>query len=259
MKRFISVLKSNTFIYILGAFFILGLWYIISLAQGHGNIVFPTPIDTFVKTGEILSKAYIYKCLGWTILRTLIAFGISFAAALILGILAGRFPKFYVFLKPLVIVLKSAPTAAFIFLFLIIVGSKYASIFIVFLISFPILFESVVGGLNSVSVDINNALKIDSGNKIKGFFMVKLPLAIPYIIVGLLSSFALSFKISIMAEIIAGDTNYGLGSAITAYRSMDPTDLTPIFSVTLIAILIILFVDILTLLFKYFFKGKLDY
>ena len=64
MKRFISVLKSNTFIYILGAFFILGLWYIISLAQGHGNIVFPTPIDTFVKTGEILSKAYIYKCLG---------------------------------------------------------------------------------------------------------------------------------------------------------------------------------------------------
>ena len=258
MKTFISILKSKTFIYTLGVIFILVLWQVISIAQGHGNLVFPTPIETFVRAGQILSKAYIYKCIGWTVLRLLIAFSISFAAALVLGILSGRFPRFYIFLKPLSIVLKSAPTAAFIFLFLIITDSKYASIYIVFLVSFPILFESVVGGLNSVGEDINNALKIDSGDKIQGFFRVKLPLAIPYIIVGLLSSFALSFKTSIMAEIIAGDTDYGLGSAITAYRSMDPTDLTPIFSVTLIAILIILFVDILTLLFKYFFKGKLS-
>ena len=207
MKKFITALKSNTFIYILGVFFIVGIWYIISLSQGHGNIVFPLPHETFVKTGEILSKAYIYKCIGWTILRTLIGFGIAFASALILGLLSGRFPKVYVFLKPLVIVLKSAPTAAFIFLFLILVGSKFASIFIVILIAFPILFEAVVGGLNSISPEVNDAMRIDTGNAFKAFFQVKLPLAIPYIVVGLLSSLALSFKTSIMAEIIAGDTS----------------------------------------------------
>ena len=257
MKKFISALNSNTFFYILGIFFIFGVWYIISISQGYGNIVFPTPIETFAKTGEILSRSYIYKCIGWTLLRTLIGFGISFATAVILGIIAGRFPKFYVFLKPFIIVLKSAPTAAFIFLFLIIVGSRYASIFIVFLISFPILFESVVGGINSVSKEINDALKVDSGNKIKGFLKIKLPLAIPYIVVGLLSSLALSFKTSIMAEIIAGDTNYGLGSSITAYRSMDPTDLTPIFAVTLIAITLVLIIDISLLITKHFYQKKI--
>ena len=256
MKKFITALKSNTFIYILGVFFIVGIWYIISLSQGHGNIVFPLPHETFVKTGEILSKAYIYKCIGWTILRTLIGFGIAFASALILGLLSGRFPKVYVFLKPLVIVLKSAPTAAFIFLFLILVGSKFASIFIVILIAFPILFEAVVGGLNSISPEVNDAMRIDTGNALIAFFQVKLPLAIPYIVVGLLSSLALSFKTSIMAEIIAGDTNYGLGSAIIAYRSMDPTDLTPIFAVTLIAILLVLIVDIVTLVIKFVLHKK---
>ena len=254
MKKFISVLNSHAFIYILGVFFIIGIWYIISLSQGHGNIVFPTPHETFIKTGEILSKAYIYKCIGWTILRTLIGFGSSFVIALTLGLLSGRFPKIYTFLKPLVIVLKSAPTAAFIFLFLILVGSRYSSIFIVFLISFPILYEAVVGGLNSISAEINDALKVDCGNVFRSFFVVKLPLAVPYIIVGLLSSLALSFKTSIMAEIIAGDTNYGLGSAITAYRSMDPTDLTPIFAVTLIAIILVLIVDISSLIIKHFAK-----
>lgn len=256
MKKFISVINSHTFLYILGVVFIFGLWWIISISQGHGNIVFPTPIETFAKTGEILSKQYIFKCIGWTLLRTIIAFGASFLSALILGLLSGRFHQLYIFLKPLVIVLKSAPTAAFIFLFLIIVGSKYASIFIVYLISFPILYESVVGGLNSITPEINDALKIDSGDKFKGFFKVKLPLAVPYIVVGLLSSLALSFKTSIMAEIIAGDTNYGLGSAITAYRSMDPTDLTPIFAVTLIAIILVLIVDISTLIIRHFAKLK---
>lgn len=256
MKKFISVLNSHTFIYILGVCFIIGVWFIISVSQGHGNIVFPTPFETFVKTGEILSKAYIYKCIGWTILRTLIGFGSSFVLALTLGLLSARFPKLYIFLKPLVLVLKSAPTAAFIFLFLIIVGSRFASIFIVFLISFPILYEAVVGGLNSVTKEINDALKVDCGNVFRSFFMVKLPLAVPYIVVGLLSSLALSFKTSIMAEIIAGDTDYGLGSAITAYRSLNPTDLTPVFAVTLIAILLVLLVDVSTLIIRHFSKIK---
>ena len=53
-----------------------------------------------------------------------------------------------------------------------------------------------------------------------------------------------------MAEIIAGDTNYGLGSAITSYRNAEPANLTPIFAITLIAIVLILLVDLLSVLIK---------
>ncbi|MBP5694667.1 MAG: ABC transporter permease subunit [Bacilli bacterium] len=250
MKKFISIINSNPFIYFLGILFIFLVWFIISISQGYGNLVFPSPIETFAKTGELLTTAYIYKCIGWTILRTLIGYSISFILSFILGIFAGYFKKFYTFLNPLIVVLKSAPTAAFIFLFLIIVGSKYASIFIVILVSFTILYEATVAGIANIPDHLNDALKIDCGNFFYGFLKVRIPLAFPYLAVGLLSSFALAFKTSIMAEIISGDTNYGLGSAITSFRNSDPTNLSPIFAITLIAIILILIVDIAILILK---------
>lgn len=254
MKKFISIISSNTALYIYGIFFIFILWYVISISQGYGNLIFPTPIETAAKTGEILSKAYIYKCIGMTFYRTLLAFSLSFLAALILGFVAGTFPKFRTFMRPLIILIKAAPTAAFVFLFLVLSGTKYASVYIVIMLAFPILYEAVVSGLTNIPSSITDALKIDSSSVWASFFRVKLPLGIPYILLGLTSSFALSFKTAIMAEIVSGDTNYGLGCAINSYRSSDPTNMTPIFSVALIAIVIILIIDLLS----YFAKKKID-
>lgn len=250
MKKFISILQSNTSLYIYGIFFVFAAWFLISVSQGYGNLVFPNPIETFITLGELLSKPAIYISIGWTLLRTLIGFAIAFVAALILGILSGSFRKFQLFLKPTMVVLKSAPTAAFVFLFLILSGSRYAPIYIVTLLAFPILYEAVVAGLNSITDEINDALKVDSGRFFISLFKVKLPLSLRFIAVGLASSFALSFKTAIMAEIIAGDTNYGLGSMITAYRHSEPANLTPIFAITFIAIVIILLVDLASIFIK---------
>ena len=255
MKKFISILQSNTSLYIYGIFFVFVAWFLISISQGYGNLVFPNPIETFIALGELLSKPAIYISIGWTLLRTLIGFAIAFVAALILGIISGSFRKFQLFLKPTMVVLKSAPTAAFVFLFLILSGSRYAPIYIVTLLAFPILYEAVVAGLNSITDEINDALKVDSGRFFISLFKVKLPLSLRFIAVGLASSFALSFKTAIMAEIIAGDTNYGLGSMITAYRHSEPANLTPIFAITFIAIVIILLVDLASI----FIKSKIKF
>ena len=185
-----------------------------------------------------------------TLLRTLAGFAFAFLIALVLGILAGSFPKFKVFLTPLVTVLKSAPTAAFVFILLVISKSSIAPIYIVILLSFPILYESIIGGINSISEEINDSLKVDSGNFFYSLFRVKLPLSLPYVVVGLASSFALSLKTEIMAEIITANTSYGLGSAITASRIKDPSDLSPIFAIAFIAISIILIVDIVGIVIK---------
>lgn len=247
MKKFTTVLKSNTSLYIYGIFFVFILWYLISISQGYGNLIFPTPHETFIKTIDILSNKTIYVSILWTALRTLIGFLSSLILALIIGLIAGTFSRIQLFLKPIIVVLKSAPTAAFVFLFLILSGSRYAPIYIVFILSFPILYEAIVGGLNNIDKEVLDAVKLDGGDFIKTFTKIKLPLSLPYLLVGIESSFALSFKTCIMAEIIAGDTNYGLGSMITAYRSIEPANLTPIFSITLIAIIIILLIDLASL------------
>ena len=137
---------------------------------------------------------------------------------------------------------------------LILTYLKY--IFIVLLLAFPILYESVVAGINNIDKDVLDALRVDSNGGLKALVKIKLPLAIPYIVVGIASSFALSFKTEIMAEIITGNTDNGLGNAIRGYRNLDSSDLTPIFAITLIAIIIILIVDLLGYFVKRHFEKK---
>ena len=252
MKKFTT---NNYFLYSLGIITVILLWILFSYTLGNGNLYFPTPIETFKKLGELLSGSYIYISIGWTLLRTLIGFFASLLVAAIFGLLAGSFHSVYLFLKPLVTVMKSIPTAALVFLFLVLSGSRFAPVYIVFLLSFPILYESIVGGVKSVPQDINDLLKIDTNGRLKPILMVKVPIAVPYILVGLASSFALSLKTTIMAEIITGDTGAGLGNAIRAYRSLDPTDLSPIFAISLIAIVMILLVDLIGILVEKKFKN----
>ena len=87
-------------------------------------------------------------------------------------------------------------------------------------------------------------------------FKIRVPIAMPYIIVGLASSFALSLKTTIMAEIITGDTGPGLGNAIRAYRSLDPTDLSPVFAISVIAIIIVLIVDLIGLMINKYIENR---
>ena len=250
MKVAKKIFSNNYVLYSLGLIFIFVLWLIISISRGEGNLIFPTPFDTFKTLIDLLAKPYIWNGIAWTLYRTFIGFIISFVFAMILGLLAGNIPQISTFLKPLVSVLKAVPTATLVFLFLVMSGSRYAPIYIVFLISFPILYESFVGGVNSISKEINDALRIDSQKRMIAILRVKVPLAFPYVIVGLASSFALSLKSEIMAEIITGDTGYGLGCAISVYRNSDPSNMTPIFAIAVISIVFILIVDLIVLTFS---------
>ena len=247
MKAFIS---NKGFLFTAGLAFVFLLWLAISLSQGPANLIFPSPASTIGKLGELLGGSYVPRSLGMSILRTLEGFGISFAAALVLGSISGQIKPLQTFLKPLFIVLKSAPTAAFVFLFLVLVGSARAPIFVVILLAFPILYESVVAGFNALPPELLWASRIDSASKWRVLTRIKIPLAGPYIILGLVSSFALSFKTEIMAEIVTGSTGMGLGSAIRYYRNESPTDLTPIFAIALLAILVVIAFDGLSFLTK---------
>lgn len=251
MKKLAKTFTTNNYIlFTFGIIFVFLLWFIFSFSIGKNNLYFPNPIETIKEVFRLLQKKFIYQSIGWTLLRTLIGFSISFVSAMVFGLLAGNVKPIRTFLKPLITVLKSIPTAALVFLFLIMSGSRYAPIYIVFLLSFPILYESFVGGVDSITKDITDALRIDSQRKLDGLFKIKIPLAFPYVVVGLASSFALSLKTEVMAEIITGGTDAGLGCAIQVYRNDDPTNLTPIFAISFIIIVFVLIVDLIGLIVR---------
>ena len=196
-----------------------------------------------------MSKKSTYISILYSLYKMLIGYVVSILLALIIGTIAGLYKKIYILLSPLMTTLKAIPTASLLFLFIVLAGFDNSPIYVVILVSFPILYESIVGGIVNIPSNINDAISLDGGNNIKNTLKVKLPLSINYILVGIASSFSLAFKVEIMSEVLSGSTRYGIGSSIKLSQ-ITSTNMTPIFSWTIIAVLLMLIFDYLAKIIK---------
>ena len=228
--------------FLYGTIFVFLLWWIISLCVN--SLVVPSPIDTIKLMGKYLAEGYTYVCLGYSLLRMVLGFLVAFVIALILGLIVNDNEKLYQFFTPTMTFFKAIPTAALVFLFIVMLGAQQAPMLVVILIAIPILYEAVVGGFKNSSKDVLESGRVDGAGKAKIVLSIQLPLSIPYIIIGMISAFSLSFKIEIMAEVITGSTENGIGCLIKGAQISDPTDLTPIFSYSLIAVILMLVITL---------------
>lgn len=230
--------------YLFGILFIFILWGAISLLFDENNMIFPNMFKVIKKTYLLLGNSFVYKCLGYSLLKLLIGFIGAFILALIVGTIAGTYQKFKYFIYPFIMILKSIPTASLVFLFLVIAGVKYAPIYIVVLICFPILYESVLAGYENIDKSINMAIALEPNSLIVKIIKIRLPLAKPYIVVGIASTLGLSFKIEVMAEVLTGSTTNGIGAAIGYIERTNPTDMVSIFAYSIIAIVISMIISL---------------
>ena len=198
----------------------------------------------------MLKDDYIYRCLLQTMTRMLLGFIISFVLAFVLGVIAGNDERLELLFKPLMNVLRSIPTACLVYLFLVLLGARMTPLFIVVLIAFPILYESVLSGIKSTPIEYLEACRLDGSGIIRENLVLRIPLGFPYILAGIVSTFGLSLKIEIMAEVITGYTRLGIGSAILAQQRSDPTNMVPIFAYGFVVIVLVLFLDLIAFLLK---------
>lgn len=240
MKKYLS---NKIVLNIVGIILFCALWQILSFIIAEDTFIFPGPFKTIKEAINLLGDSYIYKCLYETLLRMIGGYFISFTLAFIIGTIAGNSERIEQLLKPTITIFRSVPTATLVYLFLVVAGARLTPLFIVILVSFPILYESVLGGIKSTPEDLLEASMIDNSSELNTNIKVRIPLAIPYIVVGISSSFGLSLKIEIMAEVITGYTRLGLGSAILAAQRSDPTNMVPVFAYSLIAIIAMLALD----------------
>lgn len=243
MKKLKDFYKSYRHIIwtILGIVGVFLIWWILSLILK--TTLFPGPGKVLPQFFIYLGEGKTYLALGGTLLRLLISIVAGFVFGLLLGIIAGLNEAFRSFIRPLIIVFRTIPTAAVIYILIVLMSPKYAPIIIVFLMTFPILYESIVSGMTSIDQNIIDAASMDGAKTLQKVFRVYLPLSWNYIVLGVVSSVGLGMKVAIMSEILAGtDSADGLGKLI---RSASLTvDMTSIMAYALIAIIIIGLIDI---------------
>ena len=243
-------ISNKQIYYIIGILLLATLWQVLSLWIGQQTMVFPGPVASFRHAFYLLGREYTYRCILATMKRMLEGFFISFAIGLILGVIAGNSEAFDQILRPFITTLRAVPTASLVYLFIVLAGFRKAPVYLVFLISFPIIYEGVKTGVGNVSTSIINATRLDGASFLNENLRVRLPLAFPYIAAALASAFSLCFKIEIMAEVITGSSLPGLGSAILGARSSDPTNMVPVFGYSLIAVALMLLIDYLASLIR---------
>ena len=240
LKKYYNT-HNKWYLTILGIGFVFFVWFIISLIVNSS--LFPHPGIVLPDLGGLLSISSTWSAIGGTLLRMIISFAISIVLALILGYFGGRFHGFYKFLNPLVVSLRTLPTAAIIYVLIVLTKPMFALVIIDTLLMFPILYEAVASGVKNIDKAYIDELKVNGGFTSRGIFQVIVPTAWPSIWLGIVQSIGLGMKVSIMSEVLCGsDKVPGLGRLL--YHGYYDGNITRVFSVAFIAIVLIGITDV---------------
>ncbi|WP_418186165.1 ABC transporter permease [Aliarcobacter vitoriensis] len=222
MKLFIKIIKDfPAYLWsgwgsVASVFLFLALWDFGH--QIYGSLVLPSPKDTFIALNEILHNPEIVENIFITIKRAMIGFGLAVLVGSILGLLSGLFITASIMSRPIVTILFGMPPIAWIVLAMIWFGmSDMTVIFTVFIASFPIVFVGALQGTRTIEGDLKQMVDSFHLPFSMKLFDLYLPHVFSYIFPAYISALGMSWKIVVMAELLASSD--GLGSSLAIARS----------------------------------------
>ncbi|MGO2117898.1 MAG: ABC transporter permease [Fusobacterium sp.] len=230
-----SIMKNKEKLYtILSILSLIIIWKVLAVIINK-SILVPSPEETFKELIYIIKSPYFIITVLGTIKRVLLGFFISFVLAIILSLLAGFNNIIYYLLKPIVTIIKVIPTMGIILLALIWLKSEYATIFVGFLIIFPILYENNLKGIKSVDknlLEMGKIYEISQYNLIKDIYF---PSMKPFVLAGVNNALSINLKIIVAAEVLSQ-----LPNSIGSFLQIEKTALNTsgVFAWCLVALII---------------------
>jgi len=216
------------------------------------NILLVSPIDVIKRLCVLGGKAEFWKTLLYTLRRITHGFLLGLGVGIVLAILAAKIGFVKNLLWPYVITIKSVPVASFIVIALIWLSSSNLSVFITFLMVFPIIYTNLLSGVECTDKKLIQMADIYHLSPTKRLFYITLPQVKPYIMSASSVAIGLAWKSGVAAEIIAIPQG-SLGEAL--YQAKVHFETKDLFAWTVaIVFLSILFEKLFLLLIKLFYK-----
>jgi NitT/TauT family transport system permease protein len=197
-------------------FLFLGFWDLGN--QIYGNLILPSPKETFSTLFEMLKDENMINEILITTKRAVIGFSISLVFGTLLGLLSGLFVTASMMSRPIVTILMGMPPIAWIVLAMIWFGmGDMTVIFTVIVASFPIIFIGALQGTRTLEGDLKEmADSFHLSFKMK-LFDLYFPHIFSYIFPAWIGALGMAWKIVVMAELLSA--NDGIGSALAIARS----------------------------------------
>ncbi|PIE03887.1 MAG: ABC transporter permease [Acidobacteria bacterium] len=187
-------------------------------SQVYGELVLPAPMKTFTILVELLQTPSVLEQILLTTQRAITGFLISMAAGSVLGLLAGLFLTASMMSRPLVTIFMGMPPIAWIVLAMIWFGmSDSTVVFTVVVSSFPIVFAGAIQGTRTLEGDLKEMCDSFHLPVHMKFTQLYAPHIFSYIFPTWVSALGMSWKIVVMAELLA--SNDGVGAMLATARA----------------------------------------
>lgn len=119
------------------------LWHVVAVVQDN-PLLYPDLADVLAQTGSLLLQGETYLSLCYTLLRSLVAFAVSVVVAFALAVCAGLFNSSKKIIDVIVLIFRSVPTMAIIFIALMMFSSSAVPCFVAVLVAFPVAYSAFV-------------------------------------------------------------------------------------------------------------------
>ena len=194
--------NSKEIIYKAGAVLIaLALWQLAAMTVGM-DILLVSPVKVIARLFTIWREEGFIGTVLFSLLRIMSGFLIALALGFLLALAAGRIKAVEYLLWPYVVTFKAVPVASFIIMCLIWLSYSQLTVFISFLIVFPVIYSNVLTGLKNTDKDLlemADVFRLSYGKKFKYIYM---PGIRPYLESSCVISVGMAFKAGVAAEVI---------------------------------------------------------
>lgn len=233
----ISTTCRNRIIRVLAVAFWIAVWQGISLAVGS-EILVASPARTFGALLSLLREGAFYRAVLGSLMRICAGFALALALGIALGALSFAVGWVRALLHPVVSVVKATPVASFVILALIWISSKNLSIFISFLMVFPIMYENMLSGLESADAKLLEMGQVFHLSRMARIRAIYLPAAYPFLLSAARLSLGMCWKSGIAAEVI-GQPRQSIGAELNQAKLFFNTPDLFAWTVTIIVVSVV--------------------
>lgn len=187
-------------------------WQIISLCVDN-SILLVGPIETFVVLLGKIAEFSFWKTVAMSVLRIVAGFLAGWAIGLMLAAISGRFGVAEDFLKPVISLMKTAPVASFVVLFLIWFRTDILAVVISISVVLPNVYLNTLEGIKSTDIKLLEMARVHGIHPLDKFFYIYRPALKPFWDSCMKLSIGMSWKSGVAAEVI-GTPDFSIGEQL---------------------------------------------
>ena len=184
----------------------------------QNDLLVPSFGETVISFFKCFADGSFYLALLKTVLRTFLAFAVSFVLAVATCALSVWKIAARAVLKPIIVLLRTLPTLAVVLLILIWSGANAAPVIVTVLVLFPMLHSEMLTAADGVDGGLKDMLKVYNVSKKDKIFKVYCPLVAKNVLPQTGAAFSLGLKVMISAEVLA-NTYISLGGLMQTAKS----------------------------------------